>query len=111
MPIQLAFQDETLRRVCESTVSAKRRYGELVASSLHARLADLRAADSPADLVALGFASIDSFDRERIHIFLNDDYRIYAKANHNPQPSKQGQLDWTKVTRIKILLIERDNDN
>lgn len=110
MPIQLAFKDENLRKVCESTISAKRKYGGLAGPSLHARLADLKAADSPADLVDLGFAEIDQATSDRIVIFLDDGYRVYGVANHKPPPGLPGQLDWTQVTRIKILSIERANE-
>ncbi|HEY8606411.1 MAG TPA: hypothetical protein VIM12_04775 [Noviherbaspirillum sp.] len=111
MPIQLAFQDENLRKVCESTVSAKRKYGRLAGPSLHARLADLKAADSPADLVEWGFAEFDQASKDRIVIFVDDCYRILIAANHKPPPGTPGQLDWKQVTRVKILSIERGNEN
>ena len=111
MPIQLAFQDDNLRKVCESSISAKRKYGGVAGPSLHARLADLRAADSPAELVELGFAKFDEAANDRMVIFLDDFYRLYAVANHKPPPGKPGKLDWTQVTRVKILSIERVNEN
>jgi hypothetical protein len=111
MPIQLAFQDENLRKVCESTISAKRKYGGLAGPSLHARLADLKAADSPADLVDWGFAEFDQTSNDRIVIFIDDCYRILAAANHKRPPGPPGQLDWKQVTRVKILSIERANEN
>ena len=111
MPIQLAFQDENLRKVCESSISAKRKYGGIAGPSLHARLADLKAADSPAELVGWGFAKFDELSNDRIIVFLDDSYRLYAMANHKPPPGKLGKLDWTQVTRVKILSIERANEN
>lgn len=111
MPIQLAFQDDNLRKVCESSISAKRKYGGVAGPSLHARLADLRAADSPVELVELGFAKFDEAANDQIVIFLDDFYRLYAVANHKPPPGKPGNLDWTQVTRVKILSIERVNEN
>lgn len=111
MPIQLAFQDENLRKVCESPISAKRKYGTLSGPSLHARLADLKAADSPADLVEWGLAKFDLRSNDRIVIFIDDCYCILAAANHKPLPGPPGQLDWKQVTRVKILSIERANEN
>lgn len=111
MPIQLAFQDENLRKVCESSISAKRKYGRIAGPSLHARLADLKAADSPAELVGWGFAKFDEVANDRIIVFLDDSYRLYAVANHKPPPGNLGTLDWTQVTRVKILSIERANEN
>jgi hypothetical protein len=111
MPIQLAFQDENLRKVCESSISAKRKYGGIAGSSLHARIADIRAATSPAELVEWGFAEFDGAANDQIVIFLDDFYRLYAVANHKSPPGKPGQLDWNQVTRVKILSIERINEN
>lgn len=111
MPIQLAFQDENLRKVCESTISANRKYGRLAGSSLHARLADLKAADSPADLVNFGFAHFDRACNDQIIISLDEGFCVHAAANHKPPPGSPGQLDWAQVTRIKILSVERTNEN
>jgi len=110
MPIQLAFQDENLRKVCESTISAKRKYGGIAGQSLHARLADLKAAGSPVELVELGFAVFDKINDDRIVVYLDDGYYLYAVANHNPLPALHGQLAWSKVTRVKIISIERANE-
>lgn len=107
MSVQLAFQDENLRKVCESSISAKRKYGGIAGPSLHMRLADLRAAESPADLVEWGLATFDQAANDQIVIFLDDSYRLYIAANHKPPPGEPGQLDWTQVTRVKILRIER----
>ena len=111
MSIQLAFQDENLRKVCESTISAKRKYGEAAASSLHARLADLRAASSVAELVDWGLAQFDKASVCQIIIFLENSYRMLLAVNHKPLPGTPGGLDWKQVTRIKILSIERANEN
>jgi len=111
MPIQLAFQDETIRKVCESTISAKRKLGGAVGQSLHARLSDLKAADSPADLVAWGFAEFDPAANDQLIIFLDEDYRIRIASNHKPRPGALDKIDWAKVSRVKILSIGRTNEN
>lgn len=111
MAIQLAFQDEDLRKICESSISAKRKYGGIAGQALHARLADLKAAESPAELVEWGFAKFDDAINGRLIIFLDDAYRLHAAANHKPLPGEPGQVDWTQVNRIKILSVERANEN
>lgn len=110
MPIKLAFQDEKLRTVCENTVSAKRKYGEVAGRSIHARLADLRAAKSPIELVEIGFASIDKTAHDRIVIPVAGGYLMLAVANNRPPPGSPGAIDWAQVTRVKILSIERTNE-
>ncbi|WP_288392029.1 hypothetical protein [uncultured Herbaspirillum sp.] len=111
MPIQLAFQDEIIRKVCESPISAKRKYGSAVALALHARLADLRAADSPIDLVELGFGKFDVEKDGLMIILLEEQYSVHVISNHRPQPGAPGNLDWSKVTRVKILSIGRTNES
>lgn len=111
MPIKLAFQDEKLRAVCENTVSAKRKYGEVAGPSIHARLADLRAAKSPIEFVELGFGSFDQTAHDRIVISIAGGYRMLAVANNRPPPGAPGALEWAQVTRMKIVSIERTNEN
>lgn len=109
MPIQLAFQDEKIRAICESPVSAKRRLGKAAGLTLLARLADLRAASSPQDLIDLGLAKL-SLDEIRVVIQLDAEYFVHAAANHLVIPRKSGKVDWRSVSRIKILCIERSNE-
>ncbi|WP_156437283.1 hypothetical protein [Burkholderia sp. RF2-non_BP3] len=112
MSIQLAFQNVKLRQICESTVSAKRSLGEGAARSLHARLADVCACTSPVDVVELGFAAFDTSSDVRIFIYIEGGYTVTATANNRPEPRLvDGQLDWKRVTRLKILSIEPANEN
>lgn len=112
MSIQLAFQTVKLRQVCESTVSAKRSLGEEAARSLRTRLADLQASISPADIVDLGFAAFDRDSDARIFIYIEGGYAVTATVNNRPEPRlANGQLDWTRVPRLKILSIERADEN
>jgi len=106
MPIQLAFKNEKLRQICESPISAKRKLGPVAGGSLHVRLADLRAADSPADLTDLGVAIYDPGSETRIVIPVDGGYRLLAEANHREAPGGPGALDWRQVTRVKIVDIE-----
>lgn len=111
MSIQLAFKNEKLRQTCESPVSAKRKLGPDAGRSLHARLADLRAADSPVELIDLGFANYDAKSETRIIIHLDGGYVVIAEANHREAPGGVGALDWTQVTRMKIINIEPANES
>ena len=106
--LELAFDSKSLRTICESETQAKLELGARVAEALKHRLADLRAATSPKDLVA-GRPCV-SADGQHMSIDLCDGYRLVFKANH-PNYSRQGpdDLDWAKVSRIKILRIEKDN--
>jgi hypothetical protein len=112
MSIQLAFQTTKLRQICESSVSAKRCLGQEAASSLHTRLADLQASLSPADMVNLGFAVFDRGSDTTISIYIEGGYAVTATVNNRPEPRlEDGQVDWKRVTRLKILSIEPADAN
>jgi len=112
MAVVLAFADEKIRQTCESGRSARRRLGQDAAECLQARLADLLAADSPSDLLVLQLAHPDLAFDNRLVIPLCNGYVLVASVNHRPEPrSPSGELDWKQVSRIKILSIERANEN
>lgn len=112
MSIQLAFQDDKLRQLCESTVSAKRRLGVQTAETLHTRLADVQACTNVAELEGLGFARVDRGEDARIFISIGHGYTVTAVVNNRPVPRlRGGRLDARNVTRLKILSIERANEN
>ncbi len=106
--MELAFDSKSLRAVCENEAEAKLELGATVAEILKHRLADLRAATSVKDLVA-GRPRI-SADREHMIVDLCDGYRIVFKANHPKNPKSDTEdVDWERVSRIKILRIESDH--
>lgn len=112
MAVSLAFANETIRQTCESNRSARRRLGEEVATCLQARLADLRALDSPIDLLVMQLARLDASSDTRLVIPLGNGYVLVASVHHRPEPRlPSGKLDWKQVSRIKILSIERANEN
>lgn len=112
MSIQLAFDTVKLRQICENFVSAKRSLGSLAAKSLHARLADLRASSSPLEMVELGFAGFHKDSDTRIFIYIEDGYAVEAVVSNRPEPRLgNGRLDWKLVSRLKVLSIERANEN
>ncbi len=108
--MELAFDDKSLRTLCESKAHARRELGSEVAEVLKRRLADMRAATSVKDLVAGRPRELEGTEYRHIAIDLCEDYRILFCANHNVMPVlESGDVDWSKVSRIKILRIERDH--
>lgn len=108
--MELAFDKKSLRELCENAEKAKRKFGVRVAEKLKRRLADLRAATSVKDLVAGRPRELEGTKYRHIAIDLCEDYRILFCANHNVIPVlESGDVDWSKVSRIKILRIERDH--
>ena len=108
--LELAFESKVLRTICESESRASLELGAAVAESLKHRLADLRAARTAIDLLAGHPRTIGGREGECMVVDLRDDNRLVFAANHPTSPMTQANnLDWTKVTRIKILRIESDH--
>jgi plasmid maintenance system killer protein len=105
--LELAFDSKPLRAICESAACAERTLGARVAEVLRHRLADLRAATSPKDLVAGSPSLLDGAEREHMAVNLCDGWRLVFAANHPKNPrTENGDLDWVRISRIRILRIE-----
>jgi toxin HigB-1 len=108
--MQLAFATKSLRQLCENGARAKRDLGLQMAEQLRGRLADLRAAMSVKDLVVGRPREVDGMPKSHIAVDLYEGYHIVSCANHNSIPIlESGDVDWSKVTRIKILRIESEH--
>ena len=104
--MHLAFETRLLRTICEREIESRRRLGNPVADALQHRLADLRAAASVSDLVA-GSPRMEAHGEiERLVIGLADDQEVVLEPNHRQNPvNETGMLDWSAVTRVKIVRI------
>jgi hypothetical protein len=109
--LELAFETKLLRTICESEAHAKRELGPQVAEALKHRLADLRAASSPKDLVAGNPRELGGPGSQRqMVVDVCDGHRIVLCANHPKNPmTTLDDLEWSRVSRVKILRIEKDN--
>ena len=106
--MELAFADKSLRDLCESQLKAERKFGIGIARILRTRLADLQDAESIKDLIALGPQIVDS-RRGVIELPLGEDGRMIFCANHVSIPLEEtGDVNWSRVSRIKILEIRGD---
>ncbi len=110
--MEIAFDTKHLRTICESEVQANHELGSEVAEILKHRLADLRAATSIKDLVAGRPRKLDDVNRQYMIINLRDGYGLVYCANHLKNPKTEtGDLDWERVSRVKILRIGKSDDN
>ena len=108
--MELAFSTRLLRELCENEVRAKRALGARVGGKLKRRLADLRAAASVKDLVAGRPRELKSAHCAQIVIELCEGYCMVFGANHATVPVfESGGVNWSKVSRVKILGIKNDN--
>jgi hypothetical protein len=105
--LQLAFNSEQLRTMCENETAAKNQMGAAASDSLKHRLADLRSATSILDLVA-GRPRFLEDTEEQMVIDLDDGYHLLFCANHPNNPlTETGKLNWPRISRVKILRIEQ----
>ena len=107
--MELAFSTKALRAVCESDERAVRELGVECANVLKRRLADLRAAANATDLVA-GNPRQAPRSKEELMLDLVEGCAVVLAANHTTVPRLgSGAIDWSNVSRIKLLRIERPN--
>jgi hypothetical protein len=105
--LEISFEKKSLRELCENQDKASQSLGEKAADQLRRRLADLRAATSIADLVAIQPRFPDG---ETATLELCDGCEIVFRSNHLDAPKrKSGKLDWSRVTRIKIMNVKSEN--
>lgn len=102
--VQIAWDSEELREICEVASAADTALGQEVAAQLRARLADLAAADSPLDLLA-GEPDLIDGDPPTIHIRLAGDDLLVIVSNHRASDERPSATDWSRVRRIRIVSI------
>ena len=99
--MKLAFRTQRLRRICESQACAEQELGLAVATLLRARLADVTAAETVDDLIAI---LLNKRKDEVIQMQLGSKACIRLRANHNPMPLlPDGAIDWSRVSRLQVL--------
>lgn len=108
--MELAFSTKTLRNLCESESKAKATLGEDIAIKLMGRVADFQAATCASDLIVGNPKELTGVGDQHYSVSLNDKTAIVFCANHVFNPKKDGKIDWSRVTRIKILEIGGNRD-
>jgi hypothetical protein len=109
--MELAFETQGLRRVCESDVEARKRFSGGTAGQLQDRLADMRAAASVSDLVA-GSPSLDEQPPGWIRFGLEGGYELVCAGNHpRPPITDDGRVDFSRVRRVKVVRIGQESQH
>lgn len=109
MGLEVAFQSKELRSTCESPARARRELGDSAASILRRYIADLEAVETVAELVEIGleFESCGS-KMGLIRFRLCERQHLYCEVNHQHIPISGEVVDWTKVSRLKVVRIGSD---
>lgn len=108
--MQIAFAEKSLRQVCESETKATRLLGSERAQGLMRRLSDLRAASNITDLVVGSPRELAGPCPRPFAVDLCNELAIIFSANHSTNPIlESGCIDWSRVSRVKILRIENSH--
>ena len=106
----IAFAEKNLRDICENESKATSILGRKNAEKLMHRLADLRAANQVFDLIIGNPHEISGPCPRDFSIDICTNISIILCSNHSLNPLLQdGCIDWSKVSRIKILRIRNEN--
>lgn len=106
--MEFAFASKALRGICEDDSIARKKFGEEVSRILVKRLADLRAASSITGLPP-GYPY--TVQGEEAVFELCQGYQLTIAANHPDNPvTDSGNVDWSRVHRIKVIEIASSHD-
>jgi proteic killer suppression protein len=104
--MEVRFESERLRELCQQQRVAERRLGTVCARKLQARLVELRTATAVAEL-ASGRPHPLAGDRAgEFALDLEGGRRLVFVPDDDPVPSRDdGSIDWSQVTIIRIVFI------
>ena len=106
--MELSFETEDLRRVCEHEAVALEQLGQLASDALRNRLSDLHGADFITDVLAGRPRHFSMNGVDCIQFDLAERYTLTVSPNHVPRRNTpDDQTDWSRVRRIKIVSVEQ----
>ncbi|WP_151449181.1 hypothetical protein [Lacisediminimonas profundi] len=109
--MELSFVSPEIRDLCLNVQTAIDAIGEHDFSVLKQRLADLDAVNNAAEYMDLFQDDVSvSEDGSELYIKLSTMVLIVAQAHTNLPVAATGQIDWSRVKRVKIVSLERIDD-
>lgn len=92
--------------MCVNREYAVRVFGNGLAEKLTRRMADIRAAETPIELLVGNPHPVAAPASGLFSVDLDSTIKLVFSANHaNPPMLGEGKVDWAKVSRIKITHI------
>lgn len=109
--MDISFENKSLRQLCENKNKAKTELGEELALKLKTLLADLEVWGNVSDFLAFGFYKFKVKENNHILVTLAEEVSFtFCAINLNIPFLKDNTIDWSKITRIKIVGIEGKNN-
>ena len=104
--MDIIIEDRKLRKICEDDKIAKKEYGDVASKKLKTRLADLRAALTVRDLVAGSPHPLKGNRAGQFALTVYGGLRlVFEPAHESPPKHSYGGIDWSRVTRVRIVFI------
>ncbi|KPA14716.1 killer suppression protein [Candidatus Magnetomorum sp. HK-1] len=109
----ITFKNKKLEKLFNEGTNFNKKHGALRAKKIRIRMKELRSAQSlqdfwpPKSPPGRCHELTEGKRSGQLSVDLDHPYRLIFKINHDPIPKrKEGGLDWSKVTEIKILGVE-----
>ena len=104
--MEVLFDAERLKALCESAVQRKKKFGEPAASKLKTRLDDLDAAQCMEDMRNLPghWEELRGERKGQFSCRLVGGLRLIVRPARQPAPAKpDGGLDWRAIDRVTVI--------
>lgn len=106
----ISFDSKKLEKTLSDEKALTRRYGAEQAKKIRQRMIQLQAAENLETLRTLPQVRAHELAANRagqISLDIKQPYRLLITPDHEKLPLKEdGGLDWTRVTKVKILKVE-----
>ncbi len=104
--MEISFKTKKLQKLCEQANQAERALGTKGAKKLRARLADLAVCAAVSDLCAGRPHPLEGDRAGQLALDLDHPRRLVLEPDHVPIPKREdGSIDWSQVTRVRIIEI------
>lgn len=108
--MELSFENKELRKICEDKEEAIYKFGKDVSTQLQNRLSDIFAAESVEDIIAGNPRKTGEHPYLFYVINLTNEIELKFCANNSKKKYlDNGELDWTAITRIKLINIQSNH--
>jgi proteic killer suppression protein len=104
--MEISFKNNKLQKQCERHAEAQKKYGADNAKQLKIRMRDLFAAENVTSLTAGKPHRLIDDRLGQYAVYLVGGMRLIFEPDNDPVPLKDdGSIDWSQVTKIRIVEI------
>lgn len=106
--MDFTYETTDLRALCLRKQAAVKAFGEAAAAAVFARLADIAACPSLADLFELFPEDLAVCD-DVVTMRVQPELLLRFKPGHvKPRRLENGQHDWSEIARVRIVFVGAD---